>query len=210
MRHSLASATFIPPTTQNDRGGWRGPPIEPKRLDAGEGRFRAFVESSVDPILVADGQKNIVFWNKAAEATFGYVGDQMLGQPLTLLLADERADPVGWTRPAASVETRVLGETLARTGRRRNGTEFPVELSISMWEEHGETFYGGIFHDMSGRRRADRDLGEAESKYRALVEGIQLGVYIIQDDRYVYVNPRMTEIFVVAKNYFDMARGVRV
>ena len=47
----------------------------------------------------------------------------------------------------------------------------------------------------SGRRRTDRARGEAQADYRALVEGSQLGVYIIQDDRYVYVNPRMTEIF---------------
>ena len=48
---------------------------------------------------------------------------------------------------------------------------------------------------MTERRRVDRELGEVQAKYRVLVEGCQLGVYIIQDDRYVYVSVRMTEIF---------------
>ena len=55
---------------------------------------------------------------------------------------------------------------------------------------------------MTERKRIDRELAEAQAKYRVLVEGCQLGVYVIQNDRYVYVNPRMTEIFGYTEEEF--------
>ena len=128
--------------------------------------------------MVVDGRSNIVFWNNAAETVFGYTGDQVLGQPLTLLLPDERDDPVGWIRQATSADTRVPGKALELTGRRRDGTEFPVELSISIWTEHGETFFGGIVRDVSEREATQDKLRRVERQYRDLFEEAPL-MYVV-------------------------------
>ena len=136
------------------------------------------MECSREPIFVADGRTHVVFWNNAAEAVFGYTSDQVLGEPLTLLLSDERDDPTGWMRQAMRAETRVLGKALELTGRRRNGTEFPVELSISMWAEHGEAFLGGVVRDVSDDIATRDKLRRAERHSRELFEDAPL-MYVV-------------------------------
>ena len=201
MHHSLASATLIPPTAPGDRILRREPRIEPARLDADEGRSRALIQSSVDPIIVADGRTNVVLWNNAAEAVFGYTGDQMLGRPLTLLLPDEPDDPVGWIRQAMRAETRTLGKALALTGRRQDGTEFPVELSISMWTERGETFLGGILRDVSDREATQEKLRHAERQYRDLFEEAPLMYVVTRSEDGKSVIEDCNNIFLASLGY---------
>ena len=159
------------------------------------------MESSVDPIIVADGRTNIVFWNNAAEAAFDYRGDQMLGQPLTLLLPDERDDPVGWMRQAMNAETRVPGKALELTGRRRDGTEFPVELSISMWTEHGETFFGGILRDVSDHEATQDKLRRAERQYRDLFEEAPLLYVVTRSEDRKSVIEDCNNVFLTSLGY---------
>ena len=142
-----------------------------------------------------------MFWNNAAEVVFGYTGDQMLGQPLTLLLPDERDDPVGWIRQTMRAKTRVLGKAVELTGRRRDGTEFPAELSISTWAEHGETFVGGILRDVSDHETTQDKLRRAERQYRDLFEEAPL-MYVVtrsEDERSVIAD--CNNIFLASLGY---------
>ncbi len=95
-----------------------------------ESIVEAIVGSTSDAIVTADAQGLVVTWNPAAERIFGYGEEDILGQPLTLLMPERFRAPhdAGLSRVARTGETKVIGQTVQLTGLRKDGSEFPIEL----------------------------------------------------------------------------------
>ena len=134
-------------------------------LRESETRFRSVAESATDAIISADSQGRIVSWNRGARRIFGYAEEEALGQPLTLLMperyhADHRR---GLERCNATGEPRFTGRTLELHGRRKDGAEFPLEISLGNWSSSKGTFYSAVIRDITHRKRN-------ESYVRALNE----------------------------------------
>ena len=132
-----------------------------------ERRFRSVVQTASDAIILADGNGNIIAWNRAAQITFGYREDEVLGQPLTMVMPERyrEAHRQGIARLQAGGEARVIGTTVELHGMRKDGSEFPLELSIGTWQATEGTFYSGIIRDITERKRAQE---ERESLIREL------------------------------------------
>jgi PAS domain S-box-containing protein len=116
-------------------------------LRASEERFRAITESANDAIISADSTGHIVSWNARAEAIFGYTAEEILGAPLTRLMPARyhAAHAQGFTRWAATGAARLVGTTVEFTGVRKDGREFPLEISLSTWSTaHGHYVTGSI------------------------------------------------------------------
>jgi len=125
-----------------------------------EGRFRAVIQAAADAIVGADSDGGITFFNPAAEATFGYRSDDVLGKPLWHLMPERYRDAhqKGLERYRSTGEAHVMGKTVELWGRRQDGTEFPLELSLSTWETTEGSFYTGIIRDITERKEAEEQL----------------------------------------------------
>ncbi len=133
-------------------------------LRAGEERFRNLAETASDAIVSADSHGCIVYYNRAAERIFGYPESEAIGQRLTLLMPKRFQDPhqQGLHRYLKTGEARVVGRSVELAGRKKDGTEFPLQLSLSSWKTGGETFFTGILSDISERKKAE----EASEQHR--------------------------------------------
>jgi two-component system, NtrC family, sensor kinase len=120
-----------------------------------ERRYRQLTEAAQDAIVVADQAGNITLFNPAAERTFGYQAAEVLGQPLTRLMPSEFRDHhnQGLQRYVASRQARIVGRTIELRGRRKDGAEFPLELSLSAIDVGGEVQFLGAIRDLTERNR---------------------------------------------------------
>ena len=125
-----------------------------------EVKFRAVTESANDAIVSADARGLIVGWNRGGQAIFGYEEADVLGKPLTVLMPERYRDAHerGMGRFLLTREPRVLGSTVEVHALRKDGTEFPVELSLSHWSEGDRQFFTGILRDITERKRAEEAL----------------------------------------------------
>ena len=143
---------------------------ESKRVEVAlresEERFRSVAQSANDAIITADSNGNIVSWNRGARTIFGYREEEVLGQPLSLLMPDryKQAHQQGMERLRSTGEHRVIGTTVELEGRRKEGGEFPLELALSSWRMGGETFYSAIIRDITERKRAEEALALAHEQ----------------------------------------------
>src|SRR4051812_12051775 len=128
-------------------------------LRESERRFRSFADSANDAMITADGSGAIVSWNLAAERMFGYRGAEVAGKPLSILMPERfRARHDAGLRRVVEggvAASRLIGSTVEVVGARKDGTEFPIELSLSTWESGDGRFFGGIIRDIADRKRAE-------------------------------------------------------
>ena len=141
-----------------------------------EARYRAATESVVDAIVNADSAGNIISWNRAAARLFGHTEAEALGQPLTLLIPAplQHRCVDGLTRLRTGGTPHVIGKTVELTARHKNGTEFPVELSLARWQTDEGVFYTGILRDIAERKRADLLLRRQKDLYNMLSQTNQM------------------------------------
>jgi PAS domain S-box-containing protein len=133
-----------------------------RRSDA---RFRELLESAPDAAVIVDESGTIVVVNARAEQLFGYLPDELVGQRVETLLPDgSRATHVAHrARYLADPRTRPMGSGLELAGRRRDGTEFPVEISLSAFETGEGTLVTAFVRDLTDRRRADEHRRQGEA-----------------------------------------------
>ena len=133
---------------------------ERKRTEESDQRFRALTESANDGIVSADGGGMIIEWNKAARAMFGYDENEVTGRSLTILMPERyrAAHLQGLERFQSTGEARVMGRPVELHGRRKDGAEFPIELSLSTWKTDGQQFFSGIIRNITERKRAEEEL----------------------------------------------------
>jgi diguanylate cyclase (GGDEF)-like protein/PAS domain S-box-containing protein len=132
--------------------------MEMRRLNhvrsVGQTRFESIAATSPDAIICASTRGDITFWNRSAERLFGYTAEEMLHHPAAIII------PESWSRLyAAEIERLRTGQameladrTIELSGRRKDGSEFPAEFSLSTWQEGGATSIGAIVRDITERR----------------------------------------------------------
>lgn len=160
-------------------------------LRASEARLRAIMESANDAIVVADANGTILGWNHGAEKIFQYAEIEVVGQSLTLLMPEKyRAAHIeGMERVRDGGEKHILGTTVEMSGLRKDGTEFPLDLSLSQWTSGDQIYFSGILRDVTERVRANAVLRESEERYRDLFENAgDLIQSIDAQGHYEYVN----------------------
>lgn len=125
-------------------------------LHESEARFRRVTDNALNAIIKADAEGNVNFWNPAAERIFGYKQEEILGRSVYEVLATER-DGTKTTLDsvlcAQTEEGAALGKTIELHGRRKDGSEFPAELSISSVLRHGARSSIALVRDITDRTR---------------------------------------------------------
>ena len=130
------------------------------RLRQSEERHRAVSISAKNAIVTIDDAGNVVAWNPAATTLFGYTEDEILGKSMTLVLPQRfhSAHTAGMQRNLADGGAPLHGKSDEVTGVRRDGSEFPLELSVARWDSGAETFFTGIMTDISERKATEGEL----------------------------------------------------
>lgn len=120
-------------------------------------RFEALLDSAPDAILLVDAAGQITLSNRRTQELFGYAQADLLGEPVELLIPERfRAGHLSHREGyAADPQTREMGAGLDLYGRRQDGSEFPVEISLSPLREGEETKVITIVRDVSDRRGAE-------------------------------------------------------
>jgi PAS domain S-box-containing protein len=132
-------------------------------LRESEIKFRSITQSATDAIISADGDDNIISWNKGAQTIFGYTEEEALGKSLTMIMPERYRDAhkTGLERVNSTGETRIIGKTVEMVGMRKDGSEFPLELSLSTWKIGTRRLYSGIIRDITEHKQACEELGRS-------------------------------------------------
>jgi len=135
---------------------------------------RALAQTASDAIITSDQSQTILSWNRAAEHIFGFTQEEALGQNLKLIIPERYRDQhmQGMMRSLAGGPRRVLGQAVELHGVRKDGSEFPLELSLSSWSNSKSKMFAAIIRDISERKRM-------ENKLRMLFELSPVGMALV-------------------------------
>ena len=120
----------------------------------------ALLDRSLDAVIIADREGRIRTWNPRAEQLFGWSREEMLGQPLADTIVPpslREAHRRGFARYLATGEGPVLNRLIELPARRRDGTEFPVEIAITPVRVGGSVIFSAFLRDISERKRVESE-----------------------------------------------------
>src|SRR5208337_1204423 len=154
--------------------------------------FRALLESAPDAMVVVNRTGHMVLVNSATERIFGHEQGELLGQTFLNLVPErfreERAEYCARLFSSPALPDQKLPHE--RWGLRKDGSEFPVEVTFSTIETRQGTVMAIALRDITERKRAEEALRESEERFRAIVENAPFGYYRVgKDGLWQYVNP---------------------
>ena len=132
-----------------------------ERLRESEMKYHALTDTAADAIICLKSPDTIYLWNKKAEDMFGYSADEAISKPLHEFIVPEIYREKSYAGLKEFYQTgrgAVVGKTLELTALRKDGAEFPIELSVSAMNIRGEWHSTGIIRDISGRKRLENEL----------------------------------------------------
>ncbi|MGC1482945.1 MAG: PAS domain S-box protein, partial [Candidatus Acidiferrum sp.] len=143
-----------------------------KHLGQMEGKYRGLLEAAPDAMVVVNQGGELVLLNVQAEKQFGYSRDELLGVEVKNIIPNGFAERLiaDGTRTAAEALAQQIGTGIELTARRKNGTEFPIEIMLSPLESAEGTLVTAAIRDISVRKAAERHLAQMEGRYRGLLE----------------------------------------
>ena len=168
-----------------------------------EGRYRGLLEAAPDAMVVVDHGGNIVLLNLQAEEHFGYRRDELVGQPVKNIIPEGFAERLiaDGTRTAAEALAQHIGTGIELSARRKDGSEFPIEIMLSPLESPEGILVTAAIRDISVRKAAQTHLALMEGRYRGLLEAAPDGMVVVDETgKIVLLNLR-------AKRQFGYARG---
>ena len=165
-------------------------------LKKSEKRFRAVAESAVDAIITTDMNGMILFVNDSLGTIFGYSREEIIGKNLTVLMPNRfKKDYLSeLERFKVSGKHRLVGKTLKTLGLRKDGTEFPFEMSLSAWKTGEKSYFTSIIRDITERRQMENKLYKASKEWERTFDAVPDLIAIIDKDYHVSrVNKTMAD-----------------
>lgn len=161
-------------------------------------RFRLVVEANTNGLLVADKNGRIVLTNPALSRIFGYDSDELLGQSIEILLPESARPTHGhhFSGFMAAPEARPMGSGRELFGRRKSGEIFPIEISLSPFDEDGETYVDAFVADISERKRGEAMHRRIEARLQLMMQTNPNGLLVVDDQGAIEMaNPALERMF---------------
>ena len=179
-----------------------------ENLRESEEIFKSISAAAQDGIIMIDNGGNILYWNKAAQRIFGYTKKEAIGKEVHIFLAPEKyhkAYKKGFSKFKKTGQGPVIGKTLQFLAVRKDGVEFPIELSVSAMRIRGKWHSIGIVRDITQRKQAEEKLRESEEKYASLIhdaiDSLPSGIFILDRDfKIVWANRTIEDFLGIDKN----------
>ncbi|WP_395646386.1 PAS domain S-box protein [Terricaulis sp.] len=133
-------------------------------LREGTARLQAMLDTAVDGVILIDARGQVLMFNPACERLFGYHAGEIVGQNVKKLMPDPyRSEHDGYISAYRKTgERKIIGIGREVQGRRRDGSTFPMELSVGEAKQEGESIFVGIIHDLTSRKRTEEQLAQAQ------------------------------------------------
>ena len=163
-----------------------------RRIEERTLELRTTLETLVEGVITIGAQGTIESFNRSAEAMFGYTSCEMIGQNVSVLMTTEDSDRHDQyvSEYLSTATPKIIGIGREVQGRRKNGTEFPLWLSIGEMEIDGKRKFVGTVRDISEKRDADDALRKSEGRFRAITENTTDYTMVIgADGCFTYSSP---------------------
>lgn len=150
-----------------------------QRLKDNESRLNAILDNTVDGLITIDDRGTIEKYNKACERIFGYTPEEVLGKNIKMLMPEPyHGEHDGYLRNYLDTgKKKIIGIGREVSGKRRDGSVFPIDLSVSEIRIQGRRIYSGIIRDISARKRIEQELLASEQRYDIAVKGMGVGLW---------------------------------
>src|SRR5215212_5210066 len=154
-----------------------------EELRKSEARYRTVMDAAFDAIVTITPEGIVRCFNRGAERIFGYGAEEVIGQPVTLLMPERYREHcvAGLHHYLRTGEARVVGGTIELVGLRKDGSEFPIEMSLGETHENGERLFTGVIRDVTERKEGEKAIKESEERFRSLVQNISEIITILED-----------------------------
>ena len=166
--------------------------------DVAEVRYRGLMEAAPDGMVVVNQDGEIVLLNARAQKQFGYSRDELLGQKVTNIIPEGFAERLiaDETRTAAEALAQQIGTGIELYGRRKDGSEFPIEIMLSPLESAEGILVTAAIRDIAVRKDAEKHLAQMEARYRGLMEAAPDGMVVVnQNGEIVLLNVQAEKQF---------------
>ena len=169
--------------------------IAENALQQSEERFRTVASSAVDAIIITDVEGRIVFSNDSLQRIFGYNEQDILNESVNMLMPGRYKEEFMRRQEQFKLTGRHMlsGKLFESYGYRKDGSEFPIEISITAWDVGGERFTTSIIRDITERKLVEYELKSSEEKFRQMTENIEEVFWII--------DPKMSQILYISPAY---------
>jgi PAS domain S-box-containing protein len=198
-------------------GGEIGEFVERMRIqriaEEHEARKTAVVDAALDCIVMIDADGRITEFNRAAEKTFGYRPEDVIGRPMAEAILPERLRDQ-YTRAVAEHFAREGSDTLLPRGEvvgmRADGSEFPMELAIRRIPVEGSLSYAGFIRDITDRHKAQDELRHSLSLLQATLESTADGLLVVDHEgRIVSFNQKMADMWGIPRGVLESGDDAR-
>ena len=157
-----------------------------KALKANERKLQTITDAALDAVIMMDAAGRVVHWNPAAEKTFGYSPEEMIGRELHHVLTPQRyrdAALRGFTNFTATGRGAAIGNTLELSALRKGGAQFPIEISVNAIEQHGGWWAVAVVRDITDRKLAESDLQRSKDSLKMILDSLPIGVVVVGSDK---------------------------
>lgn len=137
-----------------------------KELRFSKAQFEAVARTATDSIIISNDNSVIIYANKKTYEIFGYEEDEIMGREMGILMPEKYRElhRAGVKRYIDSAIPKLIGHTIELEGLRKDGSIFPLELSLSSWKEEDKYFFSGIIRDITERKQLSKEKDEDNLK----------------------------------------------
>jgi len=166
--------------------------------DKDETSLGVVLDTVVDGIILIDGRGRVLRFNPACEKLFGYTAAEVIGQNVKMLMPEPfRAEHDGYLdNYRRTGERKIIGIGREVVGRRKDGTTFPMDLSVGEVAQEGNPIFVGVIHDLTQRKDSERAILESATRLRTVLDTTVDGVILIDARGNISMfNPACVKLF---------------